>query len=113
MDGTQVGVFEQAYKVGLASLLQGHDGSGLEPQVVLEVLGDLPNQPLEWQLADQELSRLLITADLSQGHSPRPVSVGLRLKTTEHRNQPQVTQFQDVNLRITQDYNRPPTASQL
>ena len=53
MDGAQVGVLEQADEVGLGRLLQGHHGGALEPQVGLEVLGDLPDQALEGQLADQ------------------------------------------------------------
>ena len=60
MDGAQVGVLEQTDEVGLAGLLQGADSGGLEPQVGLEVLGDLPDQALEGQLADQQLGRLLV-----------------------------------------------------
>lgn len=44
---TQVGVFEQTDKVCLRGLLQGNDGRRLEAKVVLEVLGDLADQPLE------------------------------------------------------------------
>ena len=43
MDGTEVGVLEQAHQVGLAGLLESSDSSGLEPQVSLEILGDLTN----------------------------------------------------------------------
>ena len=52
VDGAEVGVLEQAHQVGLAGLLQGHHGGALEPQVGLEVLGDLADQALEGQLAD-------------------------------------------------------------
>ena len=62
VDGAQVGVLEQADEVGLGRLLQGHHGGALEPQVGLEVLGDLPDQALEGQLADQQLGRLLVPA---------------------------------------------------
>jgi len=79
--GAQVGVLEKANQVGLAGLLQGHHGRALEPQVSLEVLGDLPDQALEGQLADQQLGALLVTTDLPQGHCSRPVSVGF-LHTT-------------------------------
>jgi hypothetical protein len=61
----------------LSSLLQSQDGSGLEPQVSLEVLGDLTHQPLEGQLADQQLSALLVPPDLTQRHCAWPVAVGL------------------------------------
>ena len=77
VDGAQVGVLEQANQVGLAGLLEGHHGGALEPQVGLEVLGDLPHQALEGQLADQQLRRLLVPPDLSQGHGAGPVPVGL------------------------------------
>ena len=49
------------------SNLEGADGGRLEPQVGLEVLGDLPHQALERQLADEQLSRLLVPPDLTEG----------------------------------------------
>ena len=76
MDGAQVGVLEETHQVGLTGLLQSHDGRALEPQVGLEVLGNLPDQALEGQLADEELSALLVSADLPQGHCSGPVPVG-------------------------------------
>ncbi len=98
MDGAQVGVLEETDQVGLGRLLQkdktririlekcetwsssyleGSDGGGLESEVGLEVLGDLPHQALEGQLADEELRRLLVATDLTQGHGSGPVPVGL------------------------------------
>ena len=77
MDGAQVGVLEEADQVGLGGLLQGQDGGALEAEVRLEVLGDLADEALERQLADQELGRLLVLADLTQGDGARPVAVGL------------------------------------
>ena len=77
MDGAQVGVLEEADKVGLTGLLEGHDGGALEPQVGLEVLGNLPHQALEGQLADEELGGLLVPPDLTEGHCAGPVPVGL------------------------------------
>lgn len=77
VDGTQVSVFKQAHQVRFAGLLQRPDGRALEPQVRLEVLGDLPHQPLEGQLADQKLGRFLVTTDLSKRHGPGPVAMGL------------------------------------
>jgi len=81
VDGGQVSVLEQGDEVSLGGLLKSHDGGGLETQVGLqsraldhetrgvkqgvetnlEVLGDLTNETLEGQLADQEFSRLLVT----------------------------------------------------
>ena len=60
VDGAEVGVLEESHKVSLAGLLQSHHSRALEAQVSLEILGDLTNQPLEGQLADQQLSRLLV-----------------------------------------------------
>jgi len=77
VDGAQVGVLKQTNKVGLASLLEGHDGGGLEPKVSLEVLGDLSHQTLEGQLADEELSGLLVSPDFTESHCSWPVSVRL------------------------------------
>ena len=68
VDGAQVGVLEQADQVGLAGLLQGHHGGALEPQVGLEVLGDLADQALEGQLADQQLGGLLVPEQVGLGN---------------------------------------------
>ena len=55
VDGSQVGVLEEADQVGLSGLLQRQHCTGLEAKVGLEVLGDLTDEALEGQLADQEL----------------------------------------------------------
>lgn len=54
------------------SHLQGTDGCPLKAQVGFEVLGDLTHQALEWELADEQLSGLLVAPDLTQGHGTRP-----------------------------------------
>ena len=77
VDGTKVGVLKEANKVGLTGLLESSNGSRLEPQVGLEVLGNLPDQALEGELADEQLSGLLVPPDLTEGHCARPVPVGL------------------------------------
>jgi hypothetical protein len=56
VDGAQVGVFEEANEVRFGCFLQCHDGRRLEAQISFEVLGDLTNQALEWQLTDEQLS---------------------------------------------------------
>ena len=66
MDGTQVGVLEEGDEVGLNGLLESTDGGGLEAEIGLEVLGDLTDQTLEGELADEQLSGLLITTDLTE-----------------------------------------------
>ena len=67
VDGAQVGVLEQPHQVRLRGFLQGADGRRLEPQVGLEVLGDLADEALERELPDEELRALLVAADLAEG----------------------------------------------
>jgi hypothetical protein len=66
VDGAEVGVLEQGDEVGLNGLLESTDGGGLEAQVGLEVLGDLTDQTLEGELADEQLSGLLVATDLTE-----------------------------------------------
>ena len=75
MDGCQVGVLKQTNQVSLSCLLKGQNSAGLEPQVCLEVLGNLTHKPLERKLADQQLSRLLVLPDLTKSHSSWSVPV--------------------------------------
>ena len=77
VDGTQVGVLKETNKVCLGGLLKGKDSRALEPKIGLEVLGDLTDQTLEGQLADQQVSRLLVTTDLTESDGSRAVTVGL------------------------------------
>ena len=77
VDGAQVGVLEETDQVGLAGLLEGHDGGALESQISLEVLGDLTDKTLEGQLADEELGGLLVTTDLTESDGSGPVTMGL------------------------------------
>ena len=84
VDGSEVGVLEKANQVGLSGLLEGKDGRALEAEISLEVLGDLTDKSLERELADEELSALLVTSDLTKSDSSRSVSVGL-LDTSSSR----------------------------
>ena len=54
MDGTQVGVIKQPDQVCLRCFLETQYRRRLEPQVCLEVLGDLPHQPLERQFLNEQ-----------------------------------------------------------
>ena len=76
VNGSKVGVFEQTNQVSLSRLLKSKDGGALESQVSLVVLGNLSHKALERELADQELSGLLVSADLTESDSSRSVSVG-------------------------------------
>ena len=77
VDGAEVGVLEESHQVGLAGLLQSHHGGALEPQVGLEVLGDLADEALEGELADEELGGLLVAPDLTEGDGSGLVAVRL------------------------------------
>ena len=67
MDGAKVGVLEEADEVGFGGFLEGSDGAGLEPEVTAESGGDFSNEPLEWELPDEEISALLVLPDFSEG----------------------------------------------
>lgn len=67
VDGAQVGVLEEANQVSLRGLLEGSDGRALETQVSLELLGDLTNEALEGELADEQVSGLLVATDFTEG----------------------------------------------
>ena len=77
VDGAQVGVLKETNQVGLRGLLEGHDSRGLEAEVSLEVLSDFSDKALEGQLADEKLSGLLVTTDLTESNGTRAVTVGL------------------------------------
>jgi len=76
VDGAQVGVFKESYEVGLAGLLQSHDGGALEAKVGLEVLGDFSDETLEGEFTDEEFGTLLVSPDFSEGHGTGPVTMG-------------------------------------
>ena len=60
MDGAEVGILKEPNQISLTCLLKSHHSRALEPQVSLEVLSNLTNKPLEWQLTDEQLCRLLV-----------------------------------------------------
>ena len=77
MDGAEVGIFEERDEVGLDRLLKGADRRALEAEVALEVLCDLTDETLEWELADEELGRLLVATDLTESHGTWLIPVRL------------------------------------
>ena len=50
VDGTEVGVLEETHEVSLTGLLESHHGRALEAEVGLEILGNLSDETLEWEL---------------------------------------------------------------
>ena len=77
VDGAQVGVLKETNEVGLRCLLKGGDSGALESEIGLEVLGDLTNETLERELADEQLSRLLITTNLTKSDCSGPEAMRL------------------------------------
>jgi hypothetical protein len=77
VDSSQVGILKETDEVSLSSFLKSEDSGGLETEVGLEVLSNLTDKALEGQLADQELSGLLVLANFTKSDSSGPVSVGL------------------------------------
>ena len=77
VDGAQVGVLEESDEVSLSSLLESHDSGRLESEISLEVLSNLTNKSLEWQLADEELGGFLVTTDLTKGDGSWTVAMWL------------------------------------
>jgi len=76
VNGAQVGVFKKTNEVSLRCFLEGTDGSRLETKISLEILCDLTDETLEWELADQELSRFLVPPDLTKSDGTGPVPMG-------------------------------------
>lgn len=77
VNGAQVSVLKEPNQIGLTGLLQSSHCRALEAEVGLKVLGDLTDQTLEGQFADQQLGGLLVATDLTQSHGTRLVTVGL------------------------------------
>lgn len=77
VDGAKVRVLKETDQVGLRRLLERHNGRALEAEVGLEVLGDLADEALEGELADQQLRALLVATDFTQRHSSGAITVGL------------------------------------
>lgn len=73
----KVGVLEESNEVCLSGLLESEDCRALEAEVSLELLGNLTNQALEWELANEELSGLLVSSDLTESNCAWAVPVRL------------------------------------
>ncbi len=134
VDRGQVGVLEEGNEVRLSSLLESHDGRRLEAQVGLkrciasirhnpkkegtrfrsanlEVLRDLTDEPLEGELPDKQLRRLLVTTDFTKSDGTRPEAMGL-LDTTSRGLQSSMlvcmTHSDDVAKGVLWGERRPP-----
>ena len=77
MDRREVGVLEEPDEVRLGGLLEREDRGALEAEVRLELLRDLADEALEGELADEQLRRLLVAADLAERDRAGAVAVRL------------------------------------
>eukprot|EP00636_Phaeomonas_parva_P012272 CAMPEP_0118870870 /NCGR_PEP_ID=MMETSP1163-20130328/13668_1 /TAXON_ID=124430 /ORGANISM="Phaeomonas parva, Strain CCMP2877" /LENGTH=183 /DNA_ID=CAMNT_0006805911 /DNA_START=184 /DNA_END=731 /DNA_ORIENTATION=- len=73
MDGTEIAILKEVHEVGFGRLLKRQNGLTL-PTVRLrrEHVLHLAHQARERQLADEQLCRLLVRADLADGALARP-----------------------------------------
>jgi hypothetical protein len=81
VDGAEIGILKEGNKVSLNGFLESTNGGRLEAEIRLEVLSNLTNETLEWELSDEKLSRFLVSTDLTESDGTRLISVWL-LDTT-------------------------------
>lgn len=77
VDGAEVGVLKEVDEVGFCGFLEGLDGEGLEAELGPVLLGDLADEALEGQLADEKVAGLLELADFAEGDGAGTEAVGL------------------------------------
>ena len=66
VDSAKVGIFEEADEVSFGGFLEGSDSGGLEAEIATEGGGDFTDEALEWELADEEVSALLVLTDFTK-----------------------------------------------
>merc|ERR1719433_2202725 len=76
VNGAQVSVFKETNQVRLTSFLEGTNSGALEPEISFEVLSNFSHKTLEGQLADQQLSRFLVTTNFMKSHSTGTITMG-------------------------------------
>ena len=77
VDGSQVGVFKETYKVSFRGFLESTNGRRLETEISFKVLGNFTNKTLEWEFTDKEFSRFLVTTNFTESDGTGSVSVRL------------------------------------
>uniref|UniRef100_A0A183UQV9 N-acetyltransferase domain-containing protein n=1 Tax=Toxocara canis TaxID=6265 RepID=A0A183UQV9_TOXCA len=70
-------ILEQADKVCLTGLVESEQSGRLKVKIRLEIRNDLSHKPLEGQLADKKIYRLLVTSGLMKCNRPGTISMGL------------------------------------
>ena len=77
VDGTEVGVFEQADQVSFDGFLESKESRALESEFAAGFVGDVFDDSLERKISDEEVSGSLVLSDLSDGDGSWSKSVGL------------------------------------
>lgn len=72
MDRTKLSIFKEADEVGFSRFLESSERKTLEADLVINLDGDLTNQPLEGSSSEQQLRASLELLDLSQSCSSWP-----------------------------------------
>ena len=71
VDGADSSILQDADKVGLGRLLESKKGLGLEAEIVIDSSANISDQSLERSSWNEEVSRLLVSLDLSEGNGAR------------------------------------------
>merc|ERR1711862_111622 len=77
MNRAQIRILHQAHQKGLKRMLQCFQSRTPVSYILLVALGYILHDPLERQLPDKQVGRLLVLSDLSESDCTWPVSVGL------------------------------------
>ena len=66
VDGTEVGVFEEASEIGFSGFLESDQGLGLESEFIVDTRSERSHDSVEWSSWQQHIGRLLISLDFSE-----------------------------------------------
>lgn len=77
VNGTKIGILEEANKVSFTGLLKSSNRSSLKAIILDELTGNLSDQTLKRKLADEKLGGFLKFANLAKRDSSRAKAVGL------------------------------------
>ena len=83
MDSAQVRIFKEPDKISFRRLLHRQNSRPLESKVTFKVLRDFSHQALKGQFTNQELGRLLVTANFSEGNGTRSITMRFPVGWTE------------------------------
>ena len=71
MNSAEAGILQDSDQVGFSSLLDGNEGLSLESKVIVDSTAYLTDKTVEWCSWDQQISRFLVSFDLTEGDRAR------------------------------------------